>query len=128
MLKAPKFWYKKNQSIFSRLLLPSSLIYRISTKLYNFFSKTEKSDIPVICIGNLVVGGAGKTPVALKVGELLKILGYKPNFISRGYSGKITGNIRIEEKHSADEVGDESLILAEVILVFSLYKSQETYY
>ena len=67
----------------------------------------------MICIGNLVVGGAGKTPVALKVGELLKILGYKPNFISRGYSGKITGNIRIEEKHSADEVGDESLILAE---------------
>ena len=45
------------------------------------------SNLPIICIGNIVVGGAGKTPGALKLGTLLKKNGYKPNFVSKGYGG-----------------------------------------
>ena len=78
MLKAPKFWYKKNDTYFSNSLYPLSLLFRIGTKVRNLFSRKKSSGIPVICIGNIVVGGAGKTPVALKIGNLLKLNGYNP--------------------------------------------------
>ena len=77
MLRAPKFWYYKEKTFFSILLYPAALIFRIITKLYIIFSNTKNANIPVICIGNIVVGGAGKTPVALKIGEILKFAGYK---------------------------------------------------
>ena len=69
MLKAPKFWYEKNDTLFSVLLYPASLTYRLVTRINILLKKSLKSHIPVICIGNLVVGGAGKTPVALKIGK-----------------------------------------------------------
>ena len=76
--------------------------------------KPVKSDIPVICIGNLVVGGAGKTPVALKIGKILIMAGYNPHFLTRGYAGKLKDNIKVSDYHSAEEVGDESLILSKI--------------
>ncbi len=114
MLKAPKFWYSKNDSFLSTILYPASLIYRFVGKIYISLNKPNKSEIPVICIGNLVVGGAGKTPVALKISEILKFSGYNPHFLTRGYAGKIKDNIKVHDGHSAEEVGDESLILSEV--------------
>ena len=72
MLKAPKFWYKKNDTYLSNTLYPLSLLFRFGTKLRNIVSRKRLSKLPVICIGNIVVGGAGKTPVALKLGTLLK--------------------------------------------------------
>ena len=83
MLKAPKFWYKKNDTYLSNSLYPLSLIFRFGTKIRNFVSRKTSSGIPVLCIGNIVVGGAGKTPVALKIGNLLKLNGYNPHFVSR---------------------------------------------
>ena len=114
MLKAPKFWYKKNDTYLSNTLYPFSLLFRFGTKLRNIFSRKRLSQIPVICIGNIVVGGAGKTPVALKLGTLLKKNGYKPHFVSKGYGGIETNNILIKDWHSAQSVGDESLLLSEV--------------
>tara|TARA_B100001123_G_C15341480_1_gene1035148 strand:+ start:6082 stop:7095 length:1014 start_codon:yes stop_codon:yes gene_type:complete len=114
MLKAPNFWYNKNTTFFSIILYPASILFRILTKIYVIICKTKTADIPVICIGNLVVGGAGKTPVALKMGEILKLSGYNPHFLTRGYSGSIKENIQVTNKHSPDDVGDESLILASI--------------
>ena len=114
MLKAPKFWYKKNDTYLSNSLYPLSLLFRFGTKIRNFVSRKTSSGIPVICIGNIVVGGAGKTPVALKIGNLLKLNGYNPHFVSRGYGGVERSNVLVEEWHSAKSVGDESLLLAEV--------------
>ena len=114
MLKAPKFWYKKNDTYLSNSLYPLSLLFRFGTKIRNFVSRKTSSGIPVICIGNIVVGGAGKTPVALKIGNLLKLNGYNPHFVSRGYGGVETSNVLVKEWHSAKSVGDESLLLAEV--------------
>ena len=114
MLKAPKFWYKKNDTYLSNSLYPLSLLFRFGTKIRNFVSIKTSSGIPVICIGNIVVGGAGKTPVALKIGNLLKLNGYNPHFVSRGYGGVETSNVLVKEWHSAKSVGDESLLLAEV--------------
>ena len=87
MLKAPKFWYLKRDSFLSNLFYPFSLIFRLGTKLRNITSREKKSKLPIICIGNIVIGGAGKTPVALKIGSMLKQAGYNPHFVSKGYGG-----------------------------------------
>ena len=81
MLKAPKFWYLKRDSFQSNVLYPFSLIFRLGTKIRNFVSKEKKSKLPIICVGNIVIGGAGKTPVALKIGNMLREGGYNPHFV-----------------------------------------------
>jgi len=114
MLKAPKFWYKKNDTYISKSLYPLSLIFRFGTKLRSVISKKRLSTLPVICIGNIVVGGAGKTPVALKIGKLLQINGYNPHFVSKGYGGLEKNNNLVQNWHSPKSVGDESLLLSEI--------------
>ncbi len=114
MLKAPKFWYLKKDTIISNSLYPLSLLFRFGTKIRNLVSKKNKSPLPTICVGNIVVGGAGKTPVALKIGELLITSGYKPHFISKGYAGLTKISTLVQSWHSATSVGDESILLSEV--------------
>ena len=114
MLKAPKFWYKKKDTVYSASLYPFSLLFRLGTKLRNILSIKKLSPLPIICIGNIVVGGAGKTPVSLKIGKILIKAGYKPHFISRGYAGVIKESTLVESWHSPTSVGDESLLLSEV--------------
>jgi tetraacyldisaccharide 4'-kinase len=114
MLKAPKFWYLKKDTILSRSLYPLSLLFRLGTKLRNIISRTHKFSFPIICIGNIVVGGAGKTPVAIKIGGLLKLAGYNPHFISKGYAGVIKRSTLIESWHSPKSVGDEPLLLSTI--------------
>jgi len=114
MLKAPKFWYQKKDSYLSRSLYPLSLLFRLGTKIRNFASTSKKSSLPVICIGNIVVGGAGKTPVSLKIGKILIKAGYKPHFISKGYAGIIKTSTLVESWHSPTSVGDESILLSKV--------------
>ena len=114
MLKAPKFWYLKKDTFLSRVLYPFSFIFRLGTKIRNITSHANKSSLPVICIGNIVVGGAGKTPVALKIGKVLIKAGYNPHFISRGYAGIIKTNTIVESWHSPKSVGDESLLLSKI--------------
>ena len=114
LYEAPKFWYKKNDTYLSNSLYPLSLLFRFGTKIRNFVSRKTSSGIPVICIGNIVVGGAGKTPVALKIGKILIMAGYNPHFLTRGYAGKLKNNIKVSNIHSAEDVGDESLILSKI--------------
>ena len=114
MLKAPRFWYKKNDTLISNSLYPFSLLFRLGTKIRTVLSSKKESALPVICIGNIVVGGAGKTPVAIKMGELLKKNGYNPHFVSKGYGGIERNNILVKEWHSAKSVGDDPLLLSEI--------------
>ena len=114
MLKAPKFWYKKKDTYLSTFLFPFSLIFRFGTKIRNLVSSKKKSKIPIICIGNIVVGGAGKTPVSLKIGKMLSNAGYKPHFLSKGYAGLIKNSTLVESWHSPKSVGDESILLSEI--------------
>jgi tetraacyldisaccharide 4'-kinase len=72
--------------------------------------------IPVICIGNPTVGGAGKTPAALAVAQMLKAGGETPVFLSRGYGGRLAGPVRVDpSQHAASDVGDEPLLLARAV-------------
>ena len=114
MLKAPKFWYVKKDTLLSRVFYPLSLLFRLGTKIRNTISVTKKSHLPIICVGNIVVGGAGKTPVALKIGKMLIESGYSPHFISKGYASLIKTNTPVESWHSPKSVGDEPLLLSEI--------------
>jgi tetraacyldisaccharide 4'-kinase len=69
--------------------------------------------IPVLCVGNYHVGGAGKTPMGLALTKILRDLGETPVVLSRGYGGQLHGPIKVDpERHAAVDVGDEPLMLA----------------
>jgi tetraacyldisaccharide 4'-kinase len=70
--------------------------------------------VPVICVGNFVVGGAGKTPTALAIARLARSRGLKAGFLASGYGGKASGVLLVKPGDSATLVGDEPLLLAAV--------------
>jgi tetraacyldisaccharide 4'-kinase len=110
-LKTPGFWYKK-RSLLSLLLLPFSWLYMLGAWLAGHApAEHYKPGIPVICVGNLVAGGSGKTPAALAL--MAELQAGKPVFLSRGYGGhrKSPGLVDPDKDRPAD-VGDEPLLLA----------------
>jgi tetraacyldisaccharide 4'-kinase len=110
----PKFW-NSGDSVVVKLLEPVSRIYNaVSSTRYNS-AVPEVVAVPTICIGNVVVGGAGKTPVAAAVCELLKNDMHVPHVVSSGYGGYIKNVVRVDDKiHTYLQVGDEALLLSKV--------------
>jgi tetraacyldisaccharide 4'-kinase len=111
-MRTPLFW--KDDNIFSAALRPASAIYGYVAGRRGRGVAPIRLSIPVICVGNVVAGGAGKTPTALAIGAMLNAQGIKAHFLSRGYGGSLKGPLQVEVgKHSASEVGDEALLLAQ---------------
>lgn len=112
-LTQPKFWHQRN--IISFLLLPFSFIYRGIISLRKFYYRLffpQKFSVPIIVVGNITVGGTGKTPLVIYLAELLKSKGYKPGIISRGYGGKSKNYpLFVTSKSKAKETGDEALLM-----------------
>ncbi len=71
-LNKPKFWDKNYHTLYSIMLWPVSFVYQIITMLRKIFLKSKKFQIPIICIGNIYIGGTGKTPLSMKLRESLK--------------------------------------------------------
>ena len=84
-MSKPKFWFIKN-SILSFLLLPLSILLQILVKLKKIVSIEKKVNIPIICIGNIFIGGTGKTPLSIFVAQELKKNGKSPSIIKKYYS------------------------------------------
>lgn len=108
-MRTPAFWDSLNPV--SAMLWPLSLLYGAGRKFRKAGTPLQLS-VPVICVGNATAGGAGKTPVALAIGALLKERGINAFFLSRGYGGSLRGPVQVNETHTAQEVGDEPLLLA----------------
>ena len=114
-MRTPKFWYNQKSSALPFLLAPLGRVYEWTHAIIQKFAKPWQAPIPVICIGNLVAGGHGKTPVALSIGNFLKSNNKAVHFISRGYKGSLSGPLLVDPKiHTANEVGDEPLLLSEI--------------
>ncbi len=107
-MKAPGFWYKGG--LLSHLLAPLSPLWAKARQRRQAAVTPYRAAVPVVCVGNLVAGGAGKTPVALSVAEFLS----GAAFLSRGYGGELAGPVQVDPKsHDYKMVGDEPLLLAE---------------
>lgn len=110
-MQAPDFW--KVDSGLSRVLTPIGWIFDVIGSLRRYWQTPVRVDCPVVCIGNFVAGGAGKTPVAMAIAELCHHRGLAPHFLTRGYGGKLPGPVRVVPAvHDAADVGDEALLLA----------------
>jgi len=110
-MKAPKFWTYGSNRLSATCLSPLAFIYEAVTAKRPLQKPSWHAPVPVICIGNLIMGGAGKTPTAIAVAQELIAKGKKPFFLSRGYGGSLKGPVIINTQ-SATEVGDEPLLLA----------------
>ncbi len=107
----PAFWYRPSSWI-SRLLMPLGALYGLVAGA-RLQRQGFDAGIPVLCVGNYHVGGAGKTPMVLALAKMLRDLGETPVVLSRGYGGRLRGPIKVDpERHAAAEVGDEPLMLA----------------
>ncbi len=109
-MRPPAFWDDAHAPG-GRLLSPVGWLY---ARLARPRRRTgRRAPVPVVCIGNAVLGGAGKTPVALAVAARLAESGHRPHFLSRGYGGRLRGPVRVDPvAHDARDVGDEPLLLA----------------
>ncbi|MCR8921893.1 tetraacyldisaccharide 4'-kinase [Dasania sp. GY-MA-18] len=111
-----KAWYSK--ALWPQLLLPLSLLYGllISLRAYCYrlgLIKSYRAPVPVIIVGNIAVGGTGKTPVVVALAKYLKAQGYQPGIISRGYGSQAPHYpYAVTENSNALESGDEPLLIA----------------
>ncbi len=121
-MRSPSFWYPQSSDengknpaarILPAVLAPASLLYNAVGQWRRALTRPHRAKVPVICVGNLTVGGTGKTPTAIAVAQLLAALTPNPFFLTRGYGGRAAGPLVVDlEHHTSEEVGDEPLLLA----------------
>lgn len=114
-MKAPAFWSLPQPTRLARLLRPLGAIYGRQT-LRRMALPGRRVAVPVICVGNFTLGGAGKTPAAIAIGKTLLAMGERVAFVSRGYGGAARAEPVVVDlaMHGARLVGDEPLLLARV--------------
>lgn len=111
-MRAPDFWHR-DAGLLAFVLAPLGWIYAAATARRLAKGGAYRAPVPVICIGNINIGGTGKTPTAIAMAEALIAMNAKPHFVSRGYGGSLQGPIQVQDgQHKASETGDEPLLLA----------------
>lgn len=111
-MRAPGFWYRA-PGILSLVLAPFGWLYGFGTARRVLRGEQYDPGVPVICVGNLNVGGTGKTPTVIALIQKLQERGHNPAVISRGYGGTMVGPHAVDERNDrAEIVGDEPLLLS----------------
>ncbi len=114
-MRAPGFWYMDRRTVSGLALEPLGWLYGMGSRFRSLATTSHKAGLPVICIGNFVAGGAGKTPVAIALAKLLHQQQKPAGFLTRGHGGKLSGPVVVEPAtHSFVDVGDEALLLADI--------------
>lgn len=114
-MKAPRFWSNPpdRPGWQARLLTPAAWLWRLGAWWRGRGVAPYRAPVPVICIGNLTAGGAGKTPMVAALLERLVAQGQTPHVVSRGHGGRLVGPHRVDpDRDSHQDVGDEPLLLA----------------
>lgn len=113
-MRAPEFW-RAEPGLLAGLLTPVGAALDAAGRLRRSLTRPYRASIPVICVGNLVAGGSGKTPVALSLAAILAERGIDVAIVMRGYGGRLAGPVRVDpQRHDAGSVGDEALLAAAV--------------
>lgn len=114
-MKTPGFWFRP-PGLLACLLHPLGLGYHALSRLRT--GTPVKTSAPLIVVGNVVAGGAGKTPVVMALTKLLQARGLTVHLIAKGYGGSLGGPLQVTPLHTAAEVGDEPLLLAALAPTF----------
>lgn len=118
-LPTPRWWYVREGRpgpVLHLLLKPLSWVWAAATARRIARGRPVDPGVPVICVGNLTLGGTGKTPVVAALARRLSDADWRPAILSRGYGGRLEGPVRVDpERHSAEETGDEPLMLAQAL-------------
>jgi len=112
-MREPAFWWR-NAGLVSGLLAPVAACYGAITAR-RMMQQGARAGVPVLCVGNFILGGAGKTPAAMMLAKMLQAAGERPFCLSRGYGGSLAGPKPVDaHTDTAAQVGDEALLLARV--------------
>jgi tetraacyldisaccharide 4'-kinase len=113
-MQAPRHWFlpPDRPGLLARMLAPLGWLYAAGTAR-RLRAPSYVPKVPVICVGNLVAGGAGKTPTTLALAQRLLARGRAVHIVSRGHGGRLQGPVKVDERaHWAGDVGDEPLLLS----------------
>jgi tetraacyldisaccharide 4'-kinase len=113
-MREPAFWWQAAGAM-SAALSPLGSLYDAAAR-HQMRKEGLRVGVPVVCIGDPTVGGAGKTPTAIAVARMLAAMGRRPAFLTRGYKGALKGPVIVAAEHHAGMVGDEPMLLARVAL------------
>ena len=113
-MRTPEFWNPGSTGgAQASLLAPLAWGYDMAGQVKRSFVTSRRVGVPVICVGNVTAGGAGKTPTALALAKLMQDWGVAAHFLTRGYGGTARGPLQVDPKrHNARKVGDEPILLA----------------
>ena len=112
-MRAPTFWAAERGGLAACALTPLSWLYRLGAAGRAALARPATVGVPVVCVGNLTAGGAGKTPTVIALVRLLADAGLHPHVLTRGYGGSEGGPLKVDPaRHDARAVGDEALLLA----------------
>lgn len=111
MIRAPQFWQEGGWKI--TLLAPLGALYGTVVSRRAAMRPSYRPPVPVVCVGNVRMGGAGKTPLCLALASALQEKGLRPHLLTRGYGGTYAGFLEGAQAHEAVQAGDEARLLAQ---------------